>query len=197
MDGQISLFSYMSGLTQTSGTCSNCICSKCLFYASGRCFYGYCFDDLRAVNNPYPLLHPNEPPRRAWSNWSKIGEQEHWCRGGIFYPSYYCDNFVKFEGMEIQECVRCNILIYQDGFVSCPLKSTIGCDACIDIDAKEEKHNSYNCEFMSETGCEPHIQALLLMAGDILNGGLEQEMCKEQCCMHCNKICGFRCGRTY
>ena len=49
---------------------------------------------------------------------------------------------------------------------------------------------------VDRTGGDAHINALSLMAHDILEEGLEMEMCKEQCCIGCTKSCGYRCGQA-
>lgn len=70
------------------------------------------------------------PPRDAWSDWDKPGEQAHWCRGGICYPTYRCDHFKKFMGKRFEPCIRCDTVVYQDGHRYCPLVEVIGCEAC-------------------------------------------------------------------
>ena len=72
----------------------------------------------------------------------------------------------------------------------------MGCEACIDRKQIEERIKLYGCQWMTETGCEAHINVLSLMAHDILEEGLDIEMCKEQCCIGCTKTCGYRCGQA-
>lgn len=60
----------------------------------------------------------------------------------------------------------------------------------------EERIKLYGCQWMTETGCEAHINALSLMAYNILNEDEDIEMCKEQCCIGCTKTCGYRCGQA-
>ena len=132
MTGQISIFDYLASLPDVSGSCSKCICNRCLYWWSKRCPNGHCFDDKRASDNPYDRAHPDEPPRTAWSNWNKPGEQAHWCRGGIFYPVYQCGHFVKYTGIKFEPCIRCNISVYQDGYRYCSLVDCIGCKVCYD-----------------------------------------------------------------
>lgn len=55
----------------------------------------------------------------------------------------------------------------------------------------------YGCPYMTEVGCEAHINALALMAHNILNEGENMEMCGEQCCIGCTKSCGYRCGQAH
>ena len=89
-----------------------------------------------------------------------------------------------------------NILaaLFQDGFLICTLKDSIGCEACI---AREEgkKINDYACEFMTDTGCERMFTAKSLILQSIMEGN-DMEPCREQCCMGCKAICGFRCGQA-
>lgn len=67
--------------------CDKCICKDCLYWWSERCPYGECYDDRRAKEIPYEAAHPDQPPRTGWSNWRE--DQNHWCRGGVFYPQKY------------------------------------------------------------------------------------------------------------
>ena len=196
IDGQISMEDYLSTRNRGSMSCGSCVCDSCLYWWSSRCPHGGCYDDFRAKDNPYDKAHPDRPPRKLWSHWNKPGEQAHWCRGGTFYPTHYCEKYVKYEGLVIEECVNCNIQVFQDGHISCSLKGSIGCDACIERERMEERIKLYGCQWMSETGCEAHINALALMANDILSGQSDMDMCKEQCCIGCTKTCGYRCGQA-
>lgn len=138
MNGQISVFEYLASLPDVIwGGCSQCICKKCLYWFSGRCPNGGCFDDKRATDDPYDKAHPDKPPRTAWSDWNKPGEQAHWCRGGIFYPVYQCSHFKKYMGIKFEPCIRCDISVYQDGYRDCPLVDNVGCEACYESMMKE------------------------------------------------------------
>lgn len=194
IDGQISITEYISTRDGRFPSCGSCVCRNCLYWWSSRCPYGGCYDDLRAQENPYDKAHPDKPPRTTWSNWNKPGEQAHWCRGGISYPIHYCESFVKYQGCTVEECIDCNIQIFQDGYIVCPTKSNIGCDACVDQARIQERIERYGCQYMTETGCEAHINALSVMAQAILQEGEDIEMCGEQCCIGCTKNCGYRCG---
>ena len=131
MDGQLDVLGYLRSLPDTVwGGCGPCICRRCLYYRSDRCRYGLCYDDKRASDDPYDKAHPDEPPRDAWSDWDKPGEQAHWWRGGICYPTYQCDHFKKFMGKRFEPCIRCDTVVYQDGHRYCPLVEVIGCEAC-------------------------------------------------------------------
>ena len=130
MNGQIDIFEYLASLPDVSGLCKPCICNRCLYWWSDRCPNGHCFDDKRAVDDPYDKAHPDKPPRNAWSDWNKPGEQAYWCRGGIFYPTYRCSHFERYTGVKIEACIQCNITVYQDGYMFCPLVDNIGCEAC-------------------------------------------------------------------
>lgn len=191
INGQISMEDYISTRDGIFPSCSSCVCRSCLYWWSGRCPYGGCYDDRRAKENPYDKAHPDRPPRTAWSNWNKPGEQAHWCRGGVSYPVSYCEKFENYEGCEIQQCVECNIAVFQDGHISCSIKTAMGCEACIERQEAQEREKLYGCSWMRETGCEAHINALLLMAEES-----PEEMCREQCCIGCMKICGYRCGQA-
>lgn len=191
--GQMDIFQYLSE-TPMFMHCGHCVCSKCLYHESGRCPYGCCFDDKRARTDPYDKAHPDRPPRTAWSNWDKPGEQAHWCRGGFFYPTSYCGNFVKYKGAVIEECIGCNICVFQDGYVSCSLKETMGCEACISQSEGKNVENVYDCQYMTDSGCGKLITAKNRIL-DAIAAGEETEMCREQCCRGCTKSCGYRCGQ--
>lgn len=129
--GQISISEYMQARDNTPiRRCGQCVCRSCLYWWSSRCLYGDCYDDYRAKVEPYDKAHPDKPPRTAWSNWDKPGEQAHWCRGGIFYPVHYCPGFTKYKGCQVKECLKCNVAVYQDGYIACSLVDTLGCEAC-------------------------------------------------------------------
>ena len=196
--GQIDLFAYVKERDRkVIHHCGQCVCENCLYWWSKRCPHGDCYDDIRAKENPYDKAHPDEPPRKMWSHWNKAGEQAHWCRGGNFYEVSYCENFVKYEGQTVEDCVDAPIQIFQDGYVICSLKDTIGCDECIAQSEGRAREQIYGCPYMTEVGCEAHINALALMAHNILNEGENMEMCGEQCCIGCTKSCGYRCGQAH
>lgn len=130
IDGQISITEYISTRDGIFPGCDSCVCRSCLYWWSYRCPYGGCYDNLRVQENPYDKAHSDKPPRTAWSNWNKPGEQAHWCRGGVFYPEHYCDQFVKYMGSRIEECLRCNVQVFQDGYIDCSLVDAIGCETC-------------------------------------------------------------------
>lgn len=130
MKGQIDFNEYLKEQhpISTWGGCGQCACKSCLFYWSQRCPYGECFDDKRAKENPYDKAHPDEAPRTSWSNWRT--DQAFWCRGSMFYPVYACQDFVKYTGQEVKECLDCNVSVFQDGYISCPLVECVGCEEC-------------------------------------------------------------------
>lgn len=130
MDRQIDFEEYIKSQRKLFPSCSHCVCQSCLWRNSGRCPYGKCYDDKRAIDNPYNAAHPEEPPRISWSNWNKPGEQAHWCRGGIFYPVTYCKDFVKYQGCMVKECLKANVAVYQDGYIECSLIDNFGCERC-------------------------------------------------------------------
>ncbi len=193
ISGQMDIFQYLSETSASMG-CGQCRCDKCLYWWSSRCPYGGCYDDKRAIDDPYDRAHPNDPPRTAWSNWNKPGEQAHWCRGGSFYPTRYCERFVKYEGSVIEECTGCNIQVFQDGYISCSLKETMGCEACISQSEGGNVENVYDCQYMTDTGCGKLIAAKNRIL-DAIAAGEEMEICREQCCRGCTKPCGYRCGQ--
>ena len=193
IDGQIDMFKYLSGQISIGG-CGPCVCRKCMYWWSSRCPYGSCFDDERARTDPYDKAHADKSPRTGLSNCNKPGEQAHWCRGGICYPVFYCRKFVKYEGSVIEECIGCNIQVFQDGHISCYLKDTIGCESCISENEGRNLESTYDCQYMTDTGCSRMITAKNLILDEIMSGGVI-EMCKEQCCRGCIKVCEYRCGQ--
>ena len=174
--------------------CKDCYCKTCLLWWSHRCVYGKCWDDFRAKANPYNKAFPDKPPRTGWSNWNKLGEQEHWCRGGAFYPERKCEHYVEYAGCTIEDCIAAPIQLFPDGYVICTLKDSIGCEACI-ARSEGKKINDYACEFMTDTGCERMFTAKSLILQSIMEGN-DIEPCREQCCMGCKAICGVRCGQA-
>ena len=196
MENQISLFEWIKNKEHPhTGFCSECYCRDCLYWWSFRCPYGHCWDDYRAKEKPFDKLFPDRSPRTGWSDWNKPGEQAYWCRGGVLYPERKCKHYVRYGGQTIEDCVRANVQVFQDGYMICNLKDAIGCDACI-AEAEGKKINNYRCEHMKDTGCERMFTAKSLILQSIIEGD-DIEPCTEQCCIGCNKNCGFRCGRTY
>lgn len=129
--GQVTLAEYMQQRQDhVEAGCFGCCCKNCLYWWSQRCPYGKCFDDLRAQQDPYDQAHPDQPPRKWWSNWDKPGEQAHWCRGGTFYPTYTCNHFVKYKGQQVKTCLKCNVSVFQDGYIDCSLVDALGCEKC-------------------------------------------------------------------
>ena len=141
MQGQINLQEYMTSCKKTISSCSDCVCRSCLLWHTNRCPHGDCFDDLRALQNPYDKAHPDEPPRTGWSSWKT--DQAYWCRGGALYPVRYCKDFIKYKGCRIEECLKAVVAIYQDGYVSCSLVESMGCEACYqEFERKEVQHET-------------------------------------------------------
>lgn len=193
MEHQITLDEYAAGRKKTLSY-SGCVCEKCLYWWSGRCPYGKCYDDYRAKTEPFDKVQ-EQTPRTGWSDWNKPGEQKHWCRGGIFYPATYCEHFAKYAGSTVEDCVAAPIEIFQNGFIRCALKDNITCEECIRRVEGKESRNQFDCPYMTDTGCERMITSKSLIA-DAIAEGEDIEMCREQCCIGCTKICGFRCGQA-
>lgn len=130
MSYQITFDEYLKNRDKPTWGGCECICNNCLYWWSRRCPYGDCYDDHRAKADPYDKAHPGEPPRKQWSDWNKPGEQAHWCRGGIFYPAYYCEHFVKYKGQQVKECIKANVSVFQDGYIHCSMIDSYGCERC-------------------------------------------------------------------
>lgn len=107
-------------------SCSDCICRYCLYWWSGRCPYGECRDDWRAKCDPYKGSR-----RTGWSDWDKPGEQEHWCRGGSFYPAEECEKFEEYTGQIVEQCHKAPTLVFQDGYRECSMKVNGTCERCL------------------------------------------------------------------
>lgn len=131
IDGQIGMVEFLNS-HKSSMTCSGCICKDCLLYNSGRCPYGGCYDEKRAKDYPFDKAHPERTPRTLWSNWNKEGEQAHWCRGGSFTHALVCDSFIPYDDNKtiVKECLNALIVVFQDGYISCSLVDTMGCEEC-------------------------------------------------------------------
>ena len=131
MKGQITIEEYINQCHKPKLIgCSECICRNCLYWWSERCPYGECYDDYRAKQEPYDKMHPDKSPRTSWSEWNKPDEQAHWCRGGICYPQHYCSHFIKYQGQQVKDCLDAVVFIFQDGYISCSLVDTAGCEEC-------------------------------------------------------------------
>lgn len=89
---QVTMSEYLKTRYGSFPHCGSCVCQKCLYWWSGRCPEGECYDDKRAKEEPYNKAFPERSPRTQWSNWNLPGEQAHWCRGGTFYPVSYCEH---------------------------------------------------------------------------------------------------------
>lgn len=113
---------------QSAAGCGDCLCRDCLLWWSNRCPFGGCYDDRRAVINPYDAAHPNKPPRTFWTNWR--AEQAFWCRGGFAYPTHLCEHYVPYKGSEVKSCLFANVQLFQDGYIQCSIVDSIGCEEC-------------------------------------------------------------------
>lgn len=116
----------------TIASCGACLCRNCLRWWSNRCPYGGCYDDYRAEVNPYDKAHPDKPPRTLWSEWNRPGEQAHWCRGGIFYPTETCEHHIPYQHdkVKVVSCFDSNVVVYQDGYIQCSIIDSVGCQEC-------------------------------------------------------------------
>lgn len=187
---QVTMSEYLQTRYGSFPHCGSCVCQKCLYWWSGRCPEGECYDDKRAKEEPYNKAFPERSPRTQWSNWNLPGEQAHWCRGGTFYPVSYCEHFVKYQGAEIEDCIRAPVQYFQDGYLKCTLKDRIGCEAC--TMGRNDK-NIFDCQYMTDSGCNKLIEAKNRML-DAIASGAEIEPCERQCCAGCTRQCQYRCG---
>lgn len=121
---------------ERSWSCRDCICRKCLMWWSGRCPYGTCYDDHRAVNYPWDKAHPNEPLRTEWSEWRT--QQQWWCRGGTTYPAKHCEHYVEYEDSKVHSCFGAAVEVFQDGFMRCGYGENPDCTRCFEQHQKRE-----------------------------------------------------------
>ena len=128
IDGQLSIFDTPQATRRCVAGCDDCVCNSCLMWWSGRCPYGGCYDDHRADVHPYDKAHPNDPPRKSWTNWKQ--DQAFWCRGGIFYPSFYCEHYIKYQGSIVSDCLGAAVQRFQDGYMRCGLGAVLDCESC-------------------------------------------------------------------
>lgn len=124
--GQISMLETPPKMTVAG--CGDCLCRNCLFWWSGRCPYGECYDAHRAEIMPYDLAHPDKPPRTYWSNWEN--DQAAWCRGGFMYPQYVCEHYRKYTGSIVTDCLKACVQKFQDGFMRCGVGENFDCEKC-------------------------------------------------------------------
>lgn len=194
IEGQITFTEYLKSKRKIFPSCEDCVCQNCLYWWSKRCPYGDCYDDKRAVDNPYDKAHPDKPPRTAWSNWKT--DQAFWCRGGFFYTVSYCEHFVKYKGQQVKECLKCNVQVFQDGYIYCSMVETMGCEACYEeFQESEELKEQKRCESLTEHGCKARESARELMFLEQKESHERTEICKKQCCEGCEETCGYRCGK--
>lgn len=127
--------------------CSGCTCYTCLNYWSQRCPYGGCWDEYRAKYDPW-----KGEERRSWTLWDQPGEQEHWCRGGVFYPVNECPYYELYDAEKttVRTCLFGNVKVFQDGYIQCGLVDGVfGCELCYErfeeeqtrLSEKEEEEN--------------------------------------------------------
>ena len=114
--------------TLSMGGCGECVCKDCLYWWSGRCPYGECYDDYRAKNEPYDKAHPGEPPRTAWTDWEN--DQAHWCRGGVCYTTFYCEHYIQYQDSTVHACLDSNVQVFQDGCIRCSYGANPDCEKC-------------------------------------------------------------------
>lgn len=126
--GQITFDEYLKSKRKRFPGCDDCICRSCLYWWSSRCPYGKCYDDHRAVVEPYDEAHPEEPPRTGWSHWET--QQAYWCRGGEFYPASCCEHFVKYKECQVKDCLEAPVVVFQDGHIQCDMEHIRGCQWC-------------------------------------------------------------------
>lgn len=58
------------------------------------------------------------------------------------------------------------------------------------------QQNISECENMTTLGCPARDHAKGLMLLELTESKNPVEMCREQCCIGCKNICGYRCGKA-
>lgn len=129
LPGQLSIFDRTEPKPVTGG-CGDCVCMECVRWWQSSCPHGACWDDRRAEIMPYDAAHGGEI-RDLWSDWARPGEQAHWCRGGIFYPTHMCEDYMRYEKPLIRECLNAPVTVWKDGTLDCALVGVIGCEECM------------------------------------------------------------------
>lgn len=110
-------------------SCTDCVCFTCAHYRYyvGDCPYGDCIDDKRARDDPYPYGR-----RTGWSECDRPGEQEHWCRNGMFYPLTECGHYRRHEGKgSVKWCFGQNVTQYKEGVSCWTIRSGGSCEDCV------------------------------------------------------------------
>lgn len=54
------------------------------------------------------------------------------CRGGIFTQRRECEKYVEIDNSKtrVNDCLEAVVVRYQDGYISCSLVDTTGCEEC-------------------------------------------------------------------
>ncbi len=60
----------------------------------------------------------------------------------MFFPLESCEEFVEYKGVKVRECLKANIMEYQDGTSACSLGDNYGCEKCME-EFKERLKNRH------------------------------------------------------
>lgn len=67
-----------------------------------------------------------------WSLRCQCKSDTQLCRGGVFHPLRSCEKHVKYDGQTVKTCLKANVSVFQDGYISCSLIDNLGCERCME-----------------------------------------------------------------
>lgn len=87
------------------------------------------------------------------------------CGGGAYYHALECSRYVKYVDQEIKGCLKANIGVFQDGYITCSLIENYGCEKCFaevvnHIDANPANNEVSNLEWCSQKQNIQHSQKI-------------------------------------
>lgn len=65
-----------------------------------------------------------------WSMRCPSACKEQGCHNGIFRPANVCMKYIRYKGQEVKTCLKANVSVFQDGYISCCLLENYGCEKC-------------------------------------------------------------------
>lgn len=68
--------------------------------------------------------------KKVFQGWIPVEERLPDRETDVLVAVSYCPKFVKYKGCQVKECLKCNVAVYQDGYIACSLVDTLGCTEC-------------------------------------------------------------------
>lgn len=67
-----------------------------------------------------------------WSSRCEAKCETQNCHGGWFYQAHECERYIECDEAktQVKDCLEAVTVIYQDGYISCSLADTVGCEEC-------------------------------------------------------------------